>query len=109
MPVQIKIAVVRKGSDRPHMIVEAGDCDISVIGDDAGRALLSPDMVLIDLEAPTRDMLEELALAERKTIDRAKGLSEQEAYAHLRRAAMDQGKKLGEIAQALLTAADLLK
>jgi hypothetical protein len=28
---------------------------------------------------------------------------------HMRRAAMDQGKKLGEIAQALLTAADLLK
>ncbi|MFT4793721.1 MAG: response regulator NasT [Paracoccaceae bacterium] len=45
----------------------------------------------------------------RKGPDRAKGLSEQEAHAHLRRAAMDQGKKLGEIAQALLTAADLLK
>ena len=56
------------------------------------------------------------ALAERKTIDRAKGflmkargLSEDEAYALLRRSAMDQGKKVAEVAQALVTAAELLK
>lgn len=194
MPAKIKIAVVEKDPDRARMIVdglvEAGDFDISVIGDDAGLArrlaVLNPDMVLIDLEAPSRDMLEELALAsgpmvrpvamfvdqtdpattkaaieaglsayvvgglqkdrikpildaaiarfhmvsrmraeltatkaalaERKTIDRAKGLlmkakglSEDEAYARLRKAAMDQGKKLVEVAQALVTAADLLK
>lgn len=194
MPAQIKIAVVEKDPDRARMIVdglvEAGDFAISVIGDDAGLArrlaVLNPDMVLIDLEAPSRDMLEELALAsgpmerpvamfvdqtdpattkaaieaglsayvvgglqkdrikpildaaiarfhmvsrmraeltatkaalaERKTIDRAKGLlmkakglSEEEAYARMRRAAMDQGKKLIDVAQALVTASDLLK
>lgn len=56
------------------------------------------------------------ALAERKTIDRAKGLlmksrglSEEDAYALLRKTAMDQGRKIGDIAQALVTAADLLK
>lgn len=56
------------------------------------------------------------ALAERKTIDRAKGLlmrarglSEDEAYALLRKTAMDSGKKLVDVAQALVTAADLLK
>ncbi|MEL6216965.1 MAG: ANTAR domain-containing protein [Pseudomonadota bacterium] len=56
------------------------------------------------------------ALAERKTIDRAKGLlmaargvSEEEAYALLRRTAMDQKKKIADVAQALVTAADLLK
>ncbi len=56
------------------------------------------------------------ALAERKTIDRAKGLlmkakglSEDEAYALLRKTAMDQGRKIGEVAAALVTAADLLK
>lgn len=56
------------------------------------------------------------ALAERKMIDRAKGLlmsarglSEEEAYALLRKTAMDQGKKLAEVASALITAADLLK
>ncbi|MEM8699818.1 MAG: ANTAR domain-containing protein, partial [Pseudomonadota bacterium] len=56
------------------------------------------------------------ALAERKTIDRAKGLlmqarglSEEEAYALLRKTAMDQGRKVVEVATALVTAADLLR
>ncbi|MCU0827754.1 MAG: ANTAR domain-containing protein [Tabrizicola sp.] len=56
------------------------------------------------------------ALEERKVIDRAKGIvmrakgiSEEEAYALMRKAAMDQGKKLAEVAQALVTAAELLK
>ena len=55
------------------------------------------------------------ALAERKTIDRAKGvlmrakgLSEEEAYALLRRTAMDQNKKIAEIAASIVTAAELL-
>lgn len=54
-------------------------------------------------------------LEERKVVDRAKGLlmtrqglSEQEAYARLRKAAMDRGLKLAEVAQRLLDAADLL-
>ncbi|WP_425426101.1 ANTAR domain-containing response regulator [Albimonas donghaensis] len=169
---------------------EAGDYEISVIGDERGlsRRLkeLNPDVVLADLENPSRDVLEEMALAsgpldrpvamfvdrtddqltkaaieagvsayivdglrkerikpildaavarfhmfarmraelaatkaalaERKTIDRAKGflmkargVSEDEAYALLRRTAMDQGKKVAEVAQALITAAELLK
>ena len=56
------------------------------------------------------------ALEERKVIDRAKGIvmrakgiGEDEAYALMRKAAMDQGKKLAEVAQALVTAAELLK
>ena len=56
------------------------------------------------------------ALEERKVIDRAKGvlmrakgIGEEEAYALLRRTAMDQGKRLAEIAQALVTASELLK
>lgn len=56
-----------------------------------------------------------LKLAERKTIDRAKGLlmtrqkiSEDEAYQKLRRLAMDKNLKLSEIAQRILDAADLL-
>ncbi|MCH8180823.1 MAG: ANTAR domain-containing protein [Proteobacteria bacterium] len=54
-------------------------------------------------------------LEERKVIDRAKGLlmtrqglTEQEAYARLRRAAMDKGIKLADVAQRLIDAADLL-
>ncbi|MEH6835386.1 MULTISPECIES: ANTAR domain-containing response regulator [Falsihalocynthiibacter] len=56
------------------------------------------------------------ALAERKTIDRAKGLliaakgiSEEEAYALLRKTAMNQGRKTADIAHALVTASELLK
>lgn len=190
----IRIAVVERDRERAMLIVdglrEAGDYEISVIGDERGlsRRLkeLNPDVVLADLENPSRDVLEEMALAsgpldrpvamfvdrtddqltkaaieagvsayivdglrkerikpildaavarfhmfarmraelaatkaalaERKTIDRAKGflmkargVSEDEAYALLRRTAMDQGKKVAEVAQALITAAELLK
>lgn len=54
-------------------------------------------------------------LENRKVIDRAKGLlmrsrglSEDEAYALLRRTAMNQNRKIVEIAQSLVTAASLL-
>ncbi len=56
------------------------------------------------------------ALEERKLIDRAKGIvmrakaiGEDEAYALMRKTAMDQGRKVADVAQALVTAADLLK
>ena len=54
-------------------------------------------------------------LKDRKTVDRAKGLlmqrqglSEQAAYERLRKAAMDKGLRLGEVARQLLDMADLL-
>jgi two-component system, response regulator / RNA-binding antiterminator len=193
MTSSLRIAVVEKDRDRALMIVDglrdAGDYDVTVIGDETGLArklaALAPDVVLIDLENPSRDILEELTLAsgpterpvamfadrsddgtmraaieagvsayvvggltrerirpvltaaiarfhmvarlraelaatkaaleERKTIDRAKGMlmkakgiDEEAAYQLLRRAAMDQGKKLSEVAAALITAAELL-
>ena len=56
------------------------------------------------------------ALEERKVIDRAKGvlmklkkLSEEDAYALLRKTAMNEHKKIVEIAQSVLTAAELFK
>jgi response regulator NasT len=55
------------------------------------------------------------ALAERKTIDRAKAilmesrkLSEADAYALLRTTAMNQGRRIAEVAEALITASSLL-
>jgi response regulator NasT len=55
-------------------------------------------------------------LNERKIVDRAKGilmeqrgLSEDEAYKTLRKLAMDQNKRLAEVAQALVTYAQVLK
>ncbi len=186
--------MVEKDRERALLIVdglrEAGDHDVFVISDQAGLARRiaerNPDVVLIDIADPSRDVLEELTLAsapterpvamfvdqsggdltraaieagvsayvvdglradrikpildaaiarfhmvqkmraelaatkraleERKVTDRAKGIlmrargcSEDEAYALLRKAAMDQGRKLAEVAQALVTAAELLK
>ena len=169
---------------------EAGDNDVVVIGDVIGLAgkiaERNPDLVLVDITSPTRDVIEELSLAtsplerpvamfvdqsdesltkaaieagvsayvvdslvserinpivsaaiarfnmfrrmrdelaetkraleERKLIDRAKGLlmkakgmNEDDAYALMRKTAMDQGKKITDVAQALVTAAELLK
>ena len=55
------------------------------------------------------------AIAERKTIDRAKAIlmesrqmSEPDAYALLRTTAMNQGRRIAEVAEALITASDLL-
>lgn len=194
MAKSLRIVVVEKDRERALMIVDglrdAGDYEVTVIGDEAGLARklapLAPDVVLIDLENPSRDVLEELTLAsapterpvamfvdrsedsvmraaieagvsayvvdgltrerlrpvllaaiarfhmvarlrselaatkaaleERKTVDRAKGMlmkakgiGEDEAYAMLRRAAMDQGRKLVEVAGALIMAAELLR
>ena len=67
--------------------------------------------------ADTRTELNELSaeLQERKVIDRAKGilmqrqgLSEEDAYRRLRKAAMDKGLKLAEVAQRILDVAELL-
>lgn len=189
----LSIIIVEKDRDRALLIVDslraAGDHLIHVIADETGLARKiaerNPDVVLIDVTSPSRDMLEELTLAsgpmdrpvamfvdrsdpgltkaaieagvsayvvdglradrvkpildaaiarfhmfqrmrtelattkraleERKVIDRAKGilmkakrLTEEEAYALLRKAAMDQGRKVADVAEALVTAAGLL-
>lgn len=189
----ISIVVVEEDRDRAHAIVDAlkdgGDCEVVVIGEVSGLARRiaahAPDVVLIDIDNPSRDMLEELTLAsgplerpvamfvssaasglsrdaieagmsayvvdglkpdrlrpvletaiarfqmmrqmrselaetrraleERKVIDRAKGLlmkargiGEDEAYALLRKTAMDQGRRVAEVAEALVTASGLL-
>ncbi|MHC0052646.1 ANTAR domain-containing response regulator [Actibacterium sp. D379-3] len=193
MPERLSIVVVEKDRERALLIVdslrETGDYDISVIAEETGLARRiserNPDVVLIDVSSPSRDMLEELTLAsspmdrpvaifversddsltkaaieagvsayvvdglradrikpimdaaitrfhmfhrmraeleatkraleERKVIDRAKGLlmkargiDEDEAYALLRKTAMDQGRKVVDVAQALVTAMGLL-
>jgi Response regulator with putative antiterminator output domain len=193
MSKKLSIVVVEAEPERAALIEaslrEAGDFDIAVIAETAGLARRiserNPDVVLIDMANPSRDMLEEMALAsgplerpvamfvdredegltkaaidagvsayvvaglradrikpildaavarfhmihrmraelaatkraleERKVIDRAKGLlmkargvDEDAAYALLRKTAMDQGKRVAEVAQALVTAAGLL-
>jgi two-component system, response regulator / RNA-binding antiterminator len=56
------------------------------------------------------------AIEDRKLIDRAKGilmsaksLSEEEAYALMRRTAMNANKRIAEIAQAVITMADMIR
>jgi response regulator NasT len=168
---------------------DAGHRSVSVIHDVTGIAAriaeLQPDVIVIDLENPNRDMLENMfqlsravkrpiamfvdrsdtasieaavdagvsayvvdglrkervkpildmaisrfnafsrlvheleqarsELEGRKVVDRAKGilmksrgLSEADAYALLRKTAMNQNRKIADIAQSLVTAADLL-
>lgn len=193
MQKKLLILVVEPDPERAKSIVdglrEAGDHEIRVFAEQTGLArqvgAFRPDVVLIDIANPSRDVLEELALAsgpaertvamfvdrtdeqmtrsaieagvsayvvdgmrperikpildaamarfhmlqrmraelaatraaleERKIIDRAKavlmkarGIDEEAAYALLRKTAMDQGKRVADIAQQLVLAAGLL-
>ncbi len=190
----LKIAIVDESPIRAAILEdglrEAGFTQVERIAEThnllARVYALDPDVILIDLESPSRDMLEQMfqmsravkrpiamfvdqsdsasiqaavdagvsayivgglrkervtsildlcisrfnafarlqaeldsakgALEDRKVIDRAKGvlmkakkLTEEEAYALLRKAAMNENKKIVEIAQSVLTAAELLK
>ncbi|MDD3798953.1 MAG: ANTAR domain-containing protein [Novosphingobium sp.] len=189
----MRIAIVDESAARASIIEEGlatlDDCEIFVLTE--RKALLArieeigPDVVLIDLGNPSRDVLEEYfavsrvldrpiamfvdesdddaiaasidagvsayvvdglasnrirslldlavrrfnafsrlqadlaeakgKLAERETIDKAKrilmdsrGLSEPDAYAELRRTAMNQGRRIVDIAEALVTAEKLM-
>ena len=88
--------------------------DIEAAGDGAD-AVAAANGVLIPLHAfisghAGECLAEAVGLGNRnQQTMRAKGIGEDEAYALMRKAAMDQGKKLAEVAQALVTAAELLK
>jgi response regulator NasT len=189
----LNVLVIDENSIRAS-IIELGLCEagyhrVTVIDDMNGLARrieeINPDVIVIDLENPNRDMLESIfqisravkrpiamfvdksdedsiiaavdagvsayivdglkkervkpilemavsrfnafsrlqreladaksALEERKVIDRAKGilmkmrgLSEEEAFALLRQTAMNEKKKIADIAQSVVTAAGLL-
>ncbi|MBR2687774.1 MAG: ANTAR domain-containing response regulator [Aquamicrobium sp.] len=180
---RIRAAIIEAG------LREAGHPEVTLVDDVTGIAAriaaLQPDVIVIDIENPNRDMLENMfqlsravkrpiamfvdrsdtasieaavdagvsayvvdglkkervkpildmaisrfnafsrmereleeartELQSRKTVERAKGilmksrgLSEQEAYALLRKTAMNQNRKIGDVAQSLVTAAGLL-
>ncbi|MCD2172106.1 ANTAR domain-containing response regulator [Rhizobium sp. C4] len=179
----IRASIIEEG------LAEAGHCRVTVIHEVNGVArlieTLQPDVIIIDIESPNRDMMEHMfqltrsvsrpiamfvdrsdtasieaavdagvsayivdglkkervkpildmavsrfnafsrlqrelaearnALEERKIIERAKGilmkmrgLSEEEAFALLRQSAMNEKKKIADIAQSVVTAAGLL-
>jgi response regulator NasT len=194
MDASLKIVIVDENPIRAAILKdglrEAGHVQVMHL-DDTARLLariyeIDPDVILIDLENPSRDVLEQMfqvsravrrpvamfvdqsdaasieaavdagvsayivgglrkervqnildlcisrfnafarlqdeldrtksALEERKVIDRAKGilmnaknLSEEAAYALLRKTAMNENKKIAEVAQSVITAAELFK
>ena len=120
-PDERPVAMFVDRSDTSMMTaaVEAGVSAYVVDGlrKDRIRPVLETAIARFHTFARLRNELEatKAALAERKTIDRAKGIlmkargvSEEEAYALLRKTAMDQGKRIGEVAEGLVTAAGLL-
>ena len=189
----MRIAIVDESASRASIIeeglVQLQDCELFVLTDRHGLLArieeIAPDIVLIDLGNPSRDVLEEYftvsralarpiamfvdesdeeaigasidagvsvyvvdgfgahrirpvvdlalrrfsafarlqgeldkaqgKLAEREAVDRAKrilmqskGVSEPEAYAELRRKAMSSNRRIAEIAEAVVTAHDLI-
>jgi response regulator NasT len=124
---------VSRWAERPiAMFVDKSDSDAVQAAIDAGVSAYVVDGLRRERVKPVLDVTisrfnafhrlqQELnearsALADRKLIERAKqilieqhGFTEAAAYALLRRKAMDQGRKIADIARALVTAADLLQ
>ena len=120
--VRRPIAMFVDQSDREttRAAVEAGVSAYIVDGLRQGRVKDILELCISRFNAVARlqDELDRAksALEERKTIDRAKGilmqakgLSEEQAYALLRKTAMNEKRKIAEVAQAVITASELLK
>jgi len=120
--VRRPIAMFVDQSDREttRAAVEAGVSAYIVDGLKQGRVKDILELCISRFNAVARlqDELDRAksALEERKTIDRAKGilmqakgLSEEQAYALLRKTAMNEKRKIAEVAQAVITASELLK
>lgn len=105
--------------ERMQRAIRAGVSSYVVAGLDPKRLGPIMDVALarFEAEAALRAELQasKTALAQRKRIERAKGilmrargLSEEAAYAEMRRMAMNRGVKLAEIADRIIEARDLL-
>ena len=105
-----------------HMIGAAIDAGVSAyVVDGLRKERVKPilDLAIRRFNAFARMQTEldeaKTALAERRTIDRAKAilmasrnLSEPDAYALLRSAAMNQGRRIADVAEAVITASSIL-
>lgn len=129
--LQSTFAIVR-GLGKPAVIfVDKSDSEMTAAAIEAGVSAYIVDGLKKDRIEPIVDMAvsrfqlfakleSELkdtraALAQRVSIDRAKGilmkqhsLTEEEAYAKLRNAAMNQNRKIADVAASLISAAELL-
>ena len=116
----VAMFVDRSDSDMIKAAVESGVGAYVVDGLKKERVKAVVDMAVSRFNA-FNDLREELdrakqALDERKVVERAKGilmkergLTEEAAYALLRKAAMSDNRRVVEIAQAVITAAGLLR
>lgn len=116
----VAMFVDRSDSDMIKAAVEAGVGAYIVDGLKKARvkAILEMAVSRFNAFSELRDELERArqALSERKLVERAKGilmqeksLNEEAAYALMRKAAMNEGRRVVEIAQAVVTATGLLK
>jgi len=116
----VAMFVDRSDSDMIRAAVESGVGAYVVDGLKKERVKAVVDMAVSRFKA-FNDLREELdqakqALGDRKVVERAKGilmkergLTEEAAYALLRKAAMSDNRRVVEIAQAVITAAGLLR
>jgi two-component system, response regulator / RNA-binding antiterminator len=119
-PRPIVMFVDQSDNSMMHAAIEAGVSAYVVDGLNGARVRPILDVAVARFKAfeALRQELDQTKsqLAERKLIDRAKGIlmrakgiSEEEAYDRMRKTAMKEQKKLVEIAQSILTAADMLR
>jgi two-component system, response regulator / RNA-binding antiterminator len=120
VPRPIAMFVDQSDASMIEAAVEAGVSAYIVDGLRKERIRPIVDMSISRFRAFTK-LKSELAqaqteLEERKVIDKAKnilmqrrGIAEPEAYSLLRRTAMNENRRLAEVAQSILTAADLLR
>jgi len=116
----IAMFVDRSDTDMIEKAVEAGVGAYVVDGlkKERVKSILDTAVSRYKAFSKLRDELERAkeALAERKIVERAKGIlmkergmTEEAAYALLRRAAMNENRRISEVAQSVITAARLLK
>ncbi len=116
------VALLIGAEDRPLMAraIRAGVSPYAVDGLSATlvRSIVDNTVGHFDRHRAVSEALEKsrATLNDRKLIERAKGLlmthralSEDDAYKTLRKMAMDQNKRLADVAEAVLNLADLLK
>jgi response regulator NasT len=116
----IAMFVDRSDTDMIEAAVEAGVSSYVVDGlrKERVKAVLDTAISRFNAFNKLREELDRArqALDERKVVERAKGilmhqrgLSEESAYALLRKAAMNENRRIAEVAQSVVTAAGLLK
>ena len=115
----IAVFVDAADSDTVHVAIEAGVSAFIVDGLSAPRIRSVIDVAMTRFRAMNRLRAEaseaRLALEERKLIDRGKailmrqnGLNEDQAYQLLRRSAMQQNRKMADLARSLIAASQLI-